>query len=83
MKTSPRILKPGSKCIGEMPIYIRIPTAAALLDLSAAAFRKRLSRTDVPSGVVRRWGRSILIHRDRFLAWLESEGAEAGDDQHD
>ena len=53
------------------PVWLRLPTAAALIDLSPGALKQRLYRQPPPDGVVRRLGRSILIHRERFLRWIE------------
>lgn len=66
-------LKPG--LVPEAPasigaVWIHLSTAALLVDSNAEALRKRVK--DLPPGVVRKWGRSVLIHRERFLAWLES-----------
>jgi hypothetical protein len=55
------------------PVWIRIPTAAALLDLTPNALKQRLYRQAPPAGVVRRWGRTVLIHRERFLRWIEED----------
>ena len=52
--------------------WLRIPTAARLIDLSPGALRKRLARLPVPAGIVVRFGSSVLIHRERFLAWIGS-----------
>lgn len=56
------------------PALIRIPTAARLIDTSAAALRKRLARTDLPRGILLRWGRVLMIDRKKFFRWL-AEGA--------
>lgn len=61
----------------EGPIYLRIRTLARLLDSTPGAIRKRLSRSDLPGGTVKRWGRSMMVHKKRFLEWLESEEADS------
>lgn len=59
-------------------VYVRIPSAASLIEgMSSAALRKKLSRSTLPEGIIRRWGRTILIHREKFLAWIDSEPSEA------
>lgn len=56
-------------------VYLRIASAASLIEgMTPAALRKKILRSTVPPGVIRRWGRSILIHREKFLAWIESDG---------
>jgi hypothetical protein len=57
-------------------VWIRIPSAARLVDMSPAALKMRLSRVTPPAGVIQRWGRSVLIHREKFLEWV-SGGANA------
>lgn len=57
-------------------VWIRIPSAARLVDMSPAALKMRLSRVTPPAGVIQRWGRSVLIHRENFLKWV-SGGANA------
>ena len=60
------------------PVWIKIGTAAKLLDLTPGALRKRLARLPVPKGVVVRFGGTVLIHRDRFLVWVSSSPALSG-----
>ncbi len=55
----------------EGAIWLRMRSAAQIVDLSPGALRKRLSRAEVPPGVMRRWGRTMLLHKERFLAWVE------------
>ncbi|MBI4566433.1 MAG: hypothetical protein HY716_17255 [Planctomycetes bacterium] len=52
-------------------IWLRLASAAELVDLSTGALRKRLNRTPPPKGVMRRWGGSYFIHRERFLKWMD------------
>lgn len=60
----------------EPAIWLRLKSAAALVDLSPGALKQHLYRRPPPSGVVRRFGRAVLIHRERFLNWIE-EGNHA------
>lgn len=66
---------PGGSSGRQAPVvvWLRLGSAAVLVDSSAEALRKRLNRTSLPPGIVKRWGRSLLIHRERFLAWLAAE----------
>ena len=56
---------------GEEKVFLSITKAAALIDLTPGALRKKLVRVPPPPGVLIRWGRSLFVHRDKFLAWLE------------
>lgn len=53
-------------------VWLSPASAARLVDMSTAALRKRLAATQLPAGILRRWGRRILIHKARFLNWLEA-----------
>jgi hypothetical protein len=57
-------------------VWVRPATAAQMLDLSPEAFRCRIRRSDLPEGIVRKWGRSVLIHKERLLKWLEEPPVE-------
>jgi len=52
-------------------VWLRLATAAELVDLTPAALRKRLARHAPPPGVVKRWGGSYFVHRERFMRWLD------------
>lgn len=51
-------------------IYIRLKTAAVLIDSTRGALHKRLIRNEVPPGVMTRFGKRILIHKQKFLKWV-------------
>lgn len=53
-------------------VWIRVETAAALLDLTPEALRCRLRRTDLPPGILKKWGRAVLLHRQRLLDFVET-----------
>lgn len=57
-------------------VWIKLETAAKLIDSTAPALRKRLSRMRLPPGLVTRFGGSIRINRTLFLAWVGSGTAE-------
>jgi hypothetical protein len=57
-----------------VPVWIRLATAAALIDTSPKALAMRVSRGQVPADIVRRLGRTVLIHRAKLLTWLEGGG---------
>jgi len=57
------------------PIYGTMKQTAALVGLSTKALGMRLSRSTLPAGIIVRWGKSVMIHRERFLRWLESGAA--------
>src|SRR5262245_42504832 len=72
----PRVDAPGTACDAAVgAVWLRIETAAALVDLTPAALRKRIVRAKVPAGIVTHFGWSIRIHKDLFLAWVASGGA--------
>ncbi len=60
------------------PIWVRVSTAAALVDMTPGALRMRFRATPPPAGVVLRLGRSVRVNRERFLRWLEPPGAQEG-----
>lgn len=51
-------------------IYVRLRTAATLIDSTPGALHKRLIRNQVPLGVMTRFGQRILIHKENFLKWV-------------
>ena len=57
----------------EDALFLRLPSAARLIDTTPGALRKRLERTELPPGVVIRKGRTIWVHRERFLKWMEED----------
>lgn len=54
------------------PVWVRISTAAALLDMTPKAFSMRVSRGQLPAEIVRRFGDSVRVHREKLLAWFEA-----------
>jgi hypothetical protein len=59
-----------------VPVWISPAAAAATFGMSREAFRAKLRRSKLPDGVVRKWGRSVLLHRERLLAWVDAGGGE-------
>lgn len=57
---------------GTDAVWLRIESAAALVDLTPAALRKRLVRANLPAGIIAHLGSSVRIHKARFLAWVAS-----------
>lgn len=53
-------------------VWLRLSTAAELVDLTPAALRKRLARHPLRKGILKRWGGSIFVHQERFLRWLDA-----------
>ena len=59
--------------VPKAPVYLSVTTAARLLDMSGPALRKRIIRGEVPPGIVTRvGGRTLRLHRIRYLDWLNS-----------
>ena len=72
-------MNPAFKMTGQLDaaepaqaIYWGMATAAKALDMSPEALRCKLRRSNLPPGIVRKWGRSVLLHRERLLGWLEA-----------
>ena len=73
VSTSNLMLVDDSDPIPKAPIYLSVATAARMLDMSGPALRKRIIRGEVPPGIVTRvGGRTIRLHRIRYLDWLDS-----------
>jgi len=56
------------------PVWISLAHAAVLIDTTAKALAMRLARSQLPPGIVTKMGRRVLIHKGRFLAFIESAG---------
>ncbi len=69
----PRILQRKRRLNKPEAIYIQIQTAAALIDSTRGALYKRLIRSQVPPGVMTRFGYRILIHKENFLKWVAGD----------
>lgn len=52
-------------------VWLRLSSAAVLVDLTPSALRKKLARHAPPAGIARRWGGAVMIHKERFLRWLD------------
>jgi hypothetical protein len=57
-------------------VWLRLPSAAALVDISPGALKQRILRGQVPATVIRKLGRTVLVHREKFLRWLEAGANE-------
>lgn len=56
------------------PMFIRLPAAAKLLDMTPDALRGRLKRGEIPLGVFVRIGpRTLRFDRERLIQWARSK----------
>ena len=73
VSTSNLMLVDDMDPISTVPVYLSVATAARMLDMSGPALRKRIIRGEIPPGIVTRvGGRTLRLHRIRYLDWLNS-----------